>query len=157
MNLYFYVAIAILNLILPDQRNQTESQILLSWLVSCILVTIHLELLCWLIFVFAPGIQSLFELAAWLCYSVGTVSSFLIGTVLAYTLVMGTIIVAGGYTYMKLSWNEFHLTENVILRLAKVWAGAGGITVTAFLAGWLIDILTIASNRVCVAIEISVI
>ena len=104
-----------------NHQNKTGSEILLSWSMSCFFTALQLALSCWLIFMTGPGIRFVFDWAAWVCDTFGSVFSYLVGTVASYVLVMVIFVFAVAHVSRALRINEFRLTDACIVELRKLW------------------------------------
>lgn len=114
-------------------QNQSESRLLLLWNVSCIFTAVQLALTCWLLFVIAPRIQTLCELAAWMFYGIGFIFSFLIGTVLCYASLLVILIVAVIASFCIVCNHDYRFTERCCKWLIRLWSCSGMIYFAIFL------------------------
>jgi len=149
-----YICI-ITNAITHNQQSPTEMYMLMN--ATCVFTAVQLGLMCWLVFVIAPGVQLLFELVAWVCCHSGTVFCSLIGAVFPvrwWKLLLASLVAV---TLGELASNDFHFTEHSFVSLRQKWAFAGGVATAPFLCQLLMSCLTTVISWLCSAAGVTLV
>ena len=143
-----YIGI-IFNAITHDQQSQSEQFILICSLF--LFAACQLGLMCWLIFMIAPGVQLLFELVAWVCANFGTTFSYLVSAVFPvewWQLLPASLLAV---TAWELVANNLAFNEQSFVSLRIKWVSVGVMATVPFLSQFLTACLTMVISWLCTA------
>jgi len=118
---------------LLTKHYQSDGQILLLWILSCIFVSIQLALTCCLIFVIAPGIQLYFELVAWMSDALGSILCSLLGVKIPGSVIFAIAFDLSFFTlaFGALTANDSSSTDRTAMLLDVIWSCSFGILIFA--------------------------
>ena len=141
--------LVIFNALTHHQQSQSKQQMFIC--VSAIFAAFQLGLMCWLMFVIAPGVQLLLEFLASVCCNFGIILSYILGAIfpVQWCKLLPASLVA--VTLGELAANDFHFNEVNFVNLCQKWVGTGVIATAPFLSPFLVACLTTVISWLCTA------
>ena len=139
----------IINATAHDQQSQSQQHMLLS--ASSIFAAFQLGLICWLVFVLAPGVQVLFEFLAWLCCNIGIIFSSVVEAIFPVQWLKLLLASLVAVCLGELAGNDFRFNELSLVSLRQKGIGAAVIATAPFLFPFLITCLTTVNGWLCSA------